>query len=207
MFFIFGTRAKQIRGENTSTMLNCNYCKSNGTVVTLAKFRYFHIFWIPIFAFGLKRITCCTHCKQLRNSSEIPQDELITINQIDFKTPRRYYFGSFLFMMLALSIITAITLENLQISRDIKNPEVGDIYEIKFEENGENTYTIYRIESVEDDVITFEVNDYQVNSTIHVDDLKIDHKNDYSELKEVTPSELDAMKNAGTIRGIDKVDI
>ncbi len=112
MLLIFGTRIRQIKAKNEGGRLNCSHCKSNGTVAILARFKYFHILWIPIFAYGLKRITCCTHCKQFRYTSEIPQGELMRINKIEFKIPLKYYSGSGFFMLIFANLIFTIFILN-----------------------------------------------------------------------------------------------
>ncbi len=58
---VFGTRGKESSSTNIPE-LRCTSCGNSGLNASTV-FRYFHIYWIPMFPTSRKLITTCPHCQ------------------------------------------------------------------------------------------------------------------------------------------------
>ena len=202
---IFGTRGKVLSNKNATKKLNCKNCSSQNTVTAFTSFRYFHIFWIPFFPISKKITTQCSHCKQVQYQNELNEFELQTFKGItNTKIPWRFYFGLILIGLFFALITFTIVSSSIATGKNAKNPEVNDIYEIENYNNGKRTYTVYKIVDVTKDSVTFEMNDYEVESVTKVDDLMREHPNDYSEKLTVSKEELVKMYKTDVIHSIHK---
>lgn len=120
------------------------------------------------------------------------------------KIPWRFYFGLILIGLFFVLITFTIVSSSIATGKNAKNPEINDIYEIENYNNGKRTYTVYKIVDVTKDSVTFEMNDYEVESVTKVDDLMREHPNDYSEKLIVSKEELVKMYKTDVIHSIHK---
>lgn len=72
IMIIYGTRGKVIKGELLKNIA-CDYC-GNNSHLSFGVVRYFHVYWIPLFAYSKKIGLECLHCKRTLLDREIPQD-------------------------------------------------------------------------------------------------------------------------------------
>ncbi len=207
---IFGTRTKVLKNKSVHSvsgvpLFDCKNCGSLKTVQAIQSFKYFHIFWIPFFPFSHHISTQCSHCKKVNYQNEIRPDDLKRIKATIYrKIPWGYYFGLLVIALLCALIILSIILSTVKLNKNIKNPEIGDVYEMKFETQGKRIYTLYRITRITPDSIIFEKNDYETSSVTKLDDIYRLHKNDYSETAGFSKSEMEQMNNEKIINGIIK---
>lgn len=54
---IFGTRSRMLNRMDDAPMLKCTHCGSSMAVDVFGTFKYFHIFWIPIFPYAKRIMT------------------------------------------------------------------------------------------------------------------------------------------------------
>ena len=209
---IFGTRTKVLQNKSShyvsgTPLFDCESCGSVKKVHAFQSFMYFHIFWIPFFPFSHRIITQCSHCKRVNYQNEIRPNDLNRIKAAVYrKIPRGYYFGLLLIALLFALIIFSIVSSLVRLNKHIENPEVGDVYEMKFETEGKRIYTLYRITRITSDSVTFEKNDYETSSVTQLDDIYRLYKNDYSEKATFSKSEIEQMNNVKMIHGIIKKD-
>lgn len=147
MLFIYGrptTRIKYFADHSHA----CKSCGSFDLSVGVYR-QYFHIFFIPIAAFGVK--TAKIHCSEC--TEPYRSDSLQQHYEGMARTPIRLYAGT---ILVSLLILTAIALNLAHQGAEpgyIKNPKVGDIYLLK-----EKTLSIYYfmkvIEVKKDSIIT-----------------------------------------------------
>lgn len=69
---IFGTRGVMHSASDVLTF-RCRHC-GNFRHVGGGLVRYFHLYWIPCFAYELQPITQCLHCRNTLQGEQIPAE-------------------------------------------------------------------------------------------------------------------------------------
>lgn len=188
---IFGTRSSSTKTDE-QTKYNCTHCNSSNTVRAAKYFNYFHIFWIPILPYSSKIITECSHCKQVQFQKEIDKTEVQKIKSVlNVKIPFKYYSGLILIGLLFTLLFSSVIFSNSQKSNRLKSPEVGDIYKVRYKENGEKKYTLYKIDHIKNDTITFKISDYSVSKIRQIKELLQEENDSYSKISKKHKNELD----------------
>ncbi len=103
--------------------LECEYCRSIGTLDLHVQCEYFHIYWIPFFPVGKSGGSVCRHCKQALLQHELParSREVLLKLKSETRRPIFHFFGA---AVVAFLIVLAIVLpENLDVSSSPKNTE------------------------------------------------------------------------------------
>jgi len=193
---IFGTRTKVLTGKSQPAIGNCDYCGTAQSLFAYKQIKYFHIFWIPIFPYSTQIITICNHCKKLSYQSEInPQ----TLQSLSARTIRKTPIGYFAGLMLIGLLVAAIAIAGISGAKKkekyLKDPKVGDVYELSYAKDGKTMRTLYRIANLTADSVTFDVNDYEADSRKALRKLREQHSNSYSEKQKVSRAELEDMKS------------
>lgn len=203
---IYGTRSKTLNPSNDAPLLNCNNCGATQSVVPFKYFRYFHIFWIPFFPFSSGVVTQCSHCKQVKKENEMSQNEREQAKSANHsKIPFGYFIGLIGIGLVIVFAGIGGARGKADFTKNIKNPQVGDVYEMQVTDNGKKMYTIYRITDVNKDSVTFETNNYGATTLSKLSRLKREHANDYSPEKIAVPiTDLQKMKDNDEIRNIIK---
>lgn len=110
--------------------------------------QYFHFMFIPLFPLYTKTIRCyCVECNDGFNEKKMNDYLSMT------RAPLYLYLGSILFA----GFIVFITLLNLDLKEQkiefVNNPEIGDVYKIRQEENNITTYYFLKISNIKSDTI------------------------------------------------------
>ncbi len=74
MFIFFGTRSTKLQSQQILEHTQCPYCSTQNNFIVTTFGTYFHVFWIPMFSIGTKKIIECTHCKKTYSEKEVPED-------------------------------------------------------------------------------------------------------------------------------------
>ena len=89
---IFGTRGKAIMlfslGEK-----KCEHCNNKTEFYLVMSFRYFHIFWIPLFITTRSYHTACSICEYGYEMDNVETDKIILKEGIPSPIPWIYKFG------------------------------------------------------------------------------------------------------------------
>ena len=125
MLFIKGTRTIAIKTWEDHTR-QCDACKDLNLMVGVFR-KYFHIFFIPIAAYGMKSTTIyCASCGQgMRSDSLSREYEKRT------KTPFYFYSGTIVIGLVIAGLIVGSAFGSLKRGTYIDHPQVGDVYLIK----------------------------------------------------------------------------
>lgn len=199
----FGTRSSNI---NNGQIINvdCPNCETNSTMIYSVFEKYAHVYWIPFFPIGRKTVTECNSCKrtfELKELSETIKNKIVREKEkSNFKSPIWMFSGLFVVVGIVLFSIYNSQETEKNIATYIKNPKVGDIYEIQM---GLSNYSTMRLDKISKDSIYFTYNDYITDSSTGIDEIDID-KN-YTTQKDVTTKKaLAEMHKKETILSINR---
>ncbi|RZK57918.1 MAG: hypothetical protein EOO87_01675 [Pedobacter sp.] len=106
-----------------------------------------------IFPLGKQGMTQCPHCKQTLSERELsPQNRSqLNIQKSAVKTPLTHFSGLILIGGLILLIVVLTAFDKT--GRYIRNPQIGDIYQVK--DHTEGRFTFMKVTAVEGDTLVF----------------------------------------------------
>lgn len=193
---IFGTRTKVLANKSQSAIGNCDYCGTVQSLFAYRQIKYFHVFWIPIFPYSSEVITICNHCKKLSYQREInPQTLQVISSEAIRKTPFGYFSGLVLIGLFVSAIVIAGIYGAKKKEKYLKDPKVGDVYEVSYTKDGKTMRTLYRIANLTTDSVTFDLNDYEADSRKGLRKLREQHADSYAEKQRLSRAELEEMKS------------
>ncbi|HEX7753853.1 MAG TPA: hypothetical protein VF421_00795 [Niabella sp.] len=188
---IFGTRGKVLK--TNAAPLDCGHCGTKSAVYLRFVVRYFHIFWIPIFPTSKKGVTQCTHCKEVLYENQLPAGLRATYytEKQKVRTPLQYYTGLLLVGVFALFVMYTGYTSSKNNRLFIKDPRVGDVYEVK---ESSNKFTLYKVTGVTADSVEVVSNTYFADRSSALYKLRRKHGTDYgSEKSAFSRSRLQAL--------------
>lgn len=155
MFLIYGRktsrRTKSVRwGRET-----CPHCGSYLFRIIWQR-DYFHLFYLPVIPTGPSDVrTCCASC----GSQETPKG-LKGLHEKSMRTPFYLYTGIWLFLSLIFFLVL-MNLHNQKLKKEyVANPEVGDIYRIRFKTDSAPAYYFLRINRISHDTVYTQANKF-----------------------------------------------
>lgn len=147
MIVLYGTRTARIK-KFSDNQNKCECCGAFDFDVEIYR-NYFHLFFIPVFPFGDKTVKKrCRNCGEIFRLSSL-QDHYESISM----TPIYLYTVPILFIALVVIMI------NINISTQkekvifIDNPQVGDVYMIRNDENNSRAYYFLRVAAIKGDTV------------------------------------------------------
>lgn len=166
---IYGKKARAIHQEPIS--VSCEHCKNLNTVSIVVFQKYFHLFWIPFFPLRKATISVCSHCKQELSEKEFPTEYRIQADEIKraSKTPKWTFSLLFIFVIVFIWGKYESNQHLKEIDVLLKNPKVGQVYEI---EDAANNYTIYKICKIENGMVYFAKSILSVNKLSELHKIK-----------------------------------
>jgi len=199
---VFGTNSKKIASE--TVMDKCSNCGNQFCIDVIIYQKWVHVFWVPFFPNGKTGASHCTKCNQVLPPNQMPATIKATYDQLlkQAKAPIWTWVGSagVVFLIAAMTIVG--------IRNDAKNkeyvaaPQVGDIYEIKTEDN---MYTLYKVEHIEGDSLFVRINEYETNRATGLDDLKRKGEKAYSPvLLPYSKKEIKEMFDKGQLINVNR---
>lgn len=202
---IFGTRTKYVDGTFPITTASCDYCHTPQALNAYRQIKYFHVFWIPVFPYSSGFITVCDHCKKVQSEREMApeiRNELYTNTKK--RTPIRYFSGAILIALIIGSAVVAGISSSIKTKKYLQDPLVGDVYEMKRNENGRSIYTLYRVADVTPDSVVFDVNDYEAEGRKGLRKLWAQRADSYSEKASMARSEVIKLKEDNQLSSIKR---
>ena len=199
---IYGSKTKQLAKE--VLIEKCPNCGTQNSIELYLFQKYAHVFWIPFFPIGKTAVSQCEHCKQILKLKEMSSSLKTSYENLksQVKTPIWTFAG-----IALLAILISFGIWNDK-ENDAKNanlilaPQVGDIFEIKTQEN---QYTLYKVESVESDSAAIRINQFETNKKSGLTSLKAKGESAYSEdIYSFSKKELKVMLQKGEILDIDR---
>ncbi len=196
MFLIYGRRTARIK-KHTDNQQACQSCKIFDLDVKVYR-DYYHLFFIPVFPVGDKVVKIrCNNCGE-PSRLETTQRHYESIS----KTP----FYLFMFPILFAGLIIILVNANLNTQKEkalfVDNPEVGDVYRIRKDENNKTTYYFLRLVRISGDTIVAYHNNLEYGgfiSKLNDDDFFVKDE----ELYFLKP-ELKQMLEKGEINSVDR---
>jgi hypothetical protein len=147
MILIYGRRTARIK-KYTENHQACKSCKTFDLNVKVYR-DYYHIFFIPIFPAGLKSVKIiCNNCKEPNGLQSLHRHyENIS------RTPIYLYTLPIVFVCLFVFLINANLNKQKEKSFFVENPQVGDIYLIRNENNNKPSYYFLRLIRINGDTV------------------------------------------------------
>lgn len=106
MHIIFGRRSTALNNECVIED-TCKHCETDRhSIVGIVK--YFHIFWIPVFAYSKKVIAMCHHCKHTREYQPHSLEMLKEVKSHIFTKGKMWKYYFILIAFLVLFVFTFI---------------------------------------------------------------------------------------------------
>lgn len=199
---IFGTRGTFLKQQ--SEAFDCPNCGAVRSVRISYYAKYFHVFWIPFFPTSKTAISQCNNCKQVLYPKEMPAKLFAAYqeNSKGAKRPFTHFIGLILIGLFFAFSIFSVVITKMNQTDYAKDPQVGDVYEMKLN-NGE--YTFFKIKDIQGDNLTFSLYDYTASSSYDLGKAFKKHKDSYNngELK-VLKSEVKDSIRKSKIYGITR---
>jgi len=147
MFFLKGTRKARIKTYQHHDR-QCDDCKDFDLTIKVYK-DYFHFWFIPIFANGIKSTTIkCNNC-----GAPIRSDSLSKEYESKTRIPFYLYTGVILIVLLVAAGGAAGAWNHYERTQFVSNPQVGDVYLIKGKEFTLTIYYFVRVQHINGDSV------------------------------------------------------
>lgn len=154
---IYGTRPKRIfKAKDNENP--CPKCGEYGREISIFR-RYFHLYYVPFWPTSKKILT--SKCPNCNCEVVSPADPNLYFSQA--RTPFYFWIGSFVVLLIALSLMTLSKYENEQKAEYVNAPQVGDVYlmQDKITNTGDTVYYFVRVNSVDDNAIGVNFGKYE----------------------------------------------
>ncbi len=151
---IYGWRDKVIKTYEDSH-IKCKECGSYSQVFIVLQ-SYFHIFWIPFFPLGRKKVVCqCVECEDASNTERLDHYRSVT------RTPFYLFTGVLLIAGFLLVSMWNVYREKSYLKQCVQNPRVGDVFMLETEAyEDKTTYHFMKLTEVTPDTLFMIMNAY-----------------------------------------------
>ena len=147
MFFLKGTRKARIKTYQHHDR-QCSECSDFDLTVKVYK-SYFHFWFIPIVATGIKTSAIkCNSC-----GAPIRSDSLSKEYESKTRIPFYLYTGVILVGLFIMSLFVVSAWGQHERTQFVSNPQVGDVYLIKGKEFSLTTYYFVRVQRINGDSV------------------------------------------------------
>jgi len=192
MIFFYGTRSSHVKSEPLDYAV-CPSCETEGELIMSTYSRYAHVFWIPLFPMSKKVYASCNHCKTTLELPDMTPD--LKSQCIKFRKAQKFPVWQFFGVAAICILIIFAIIEGNQNSRKqnfyLMNPQVNDVYVVKYEEDSFSTMKIVEIKG---DSIFFADNEYAADNGSKVETIDEDENYNYEELLGFTANDLKDLK-------------
>ena len=184
---LVGTRDSNVKNGIISNE-KCPKCETENTLHFSIYKRYTHLTLIPLFPVGKYVNIQCSNCKETFEYEDLSKNIQEQLKNQKLKSSIWMFTGSFILALFIIFTINNYIQKNYETSVLIKNPIIGDVYNLKFS-NG--YYSTMRIDKVTSDSVYTTHNDFNAYLPYEIDD--IDKPENYSDRK-VTYSKKNIIK-------------
>lgn len=167
MLFLIGTRDSNVKN---GILFNeqCPECTAENTIRFSIYKRYVQITLIPLFPVGKIVYLKCENCEKRLDYEDLSESSQLKLKNEKLDSSIWMFSGSIILTLSVIFIINNYFNKKDETGILIKNPLVGDIYNLKLS-NG--FYSNMRIDKVTNDSIYATQNDFDVYMPYDVDDL------------------------------------
>ena len=103
MFAIFGIK-ENIKYKGSIITEKCVHCGKNSFSLGV-RFKYFHIFWIPIIPFDKIRCISCDNCYEIFNYDVLSKSKKDSIDNSSIRNRIPFYYYIVIFSILVLILL------------------------------------------------------------------------------------------------------
>jgi len=157
MIIFYGLKASKL-GEFDIEGTKCPYCKQEEPQHVSVFGRYAHLFWIPLFPLGKKKVAECTHCKKTYSLSAFsPQLKAkYKKHKNSIKRPLWHWFG--ISLIAGILLIAGITLGFSHSEPDPRSDLlVSDIAKMTQNPSFESDSLSYKLKGIFNEIIVPEL--------------------------------------------------
>ena len=147
MLIFYGRRTARIK-KFTDNQQSCKSCGAFDLDVRVYR-DYYHLFFIPVFPVGDKTVKIKCH----KCGEPIRLDSLQRHYESISRTPIYLYATPILFAGLIAILINANLNTQKEKAQFIANPQVGDVYTIRKDEDNSTTYYFLRLVKIKGDTV------------------------------------------------------
>tara|TARA_B110000211_G_C13895466_1_gene471477 strand:+ start:387 stop:848 length:462 start_codon:yes stop_codon:yes gene_type:complete len=143
---IYGSRAVHINSVQSETT-TCESCDSRGSLTINIFRKHAHIFWIPFFPFSKIGESECSHCKNVLEPKEMPEQlkrEYDSIKSVS-KGPVWQFAGLGLVAILIVYGNYASGINEKEELEYLNTPLTGDVYKYKTETGDYSTLKVVSV--------------------------------------------------------------
>lgn len=162
---IYGWRGK-VSPAKPIEVGSCPKC-SKGPLKSFTVFRYFHIYWIPLFPYSSKLWLSCDNCQATQEVDGKSPESTIPGLALQKDKPPLYLFAG---LMIAALIGVFATYSHFQSQSQYKallsEPQVGDLLVVKLEKSNDPkaNFGVVRLTSVDSQSVHFVRSNYAFGS-------------------------------------------
>lgn len=164
--------------------INCENCKTGGSILLRIYQRYAHICWIPFFPIGKTTDSYCQNCKQGLNLKQMPPSMQIRAQSETKATPTPWYAFSLILLSLLCSIgFGFFQLKNNSIRDNTTKeyfsaPHINDLYIVQ---NKKGQYDVMKLTEINKDEVEFKPGGWHLSNPADFEKIDITDKYFYSE--------------------------
>lgn len=177
MIFLVGTKDSNIK-NGTIVNEKCPKCHSKNTLQFSIYRKYVCITLIPLFSVGKSVFIKCSHCGESFDYEDLSENSQFQLRNEKLAPTIWMFSGSIILALYLIFAIYSYFDKKDEAAILVKNPVVGDIYNLKLS-NG--YYSNMRIDKVTKDSIYITQNDFNAYLPYEIDDL--DKEENYSNRK------------------------
>ncbi len=151
---IIGMRSK-VLAEQLLTNDTCRRCEKKNVLELVVLQDYAHFLFIPFLPAGKTAAIRCTNCELEMTHHELSFDDELIYKDLKRKTKTPLWMFTFLAILLCVLIVPLLLAKNKphvesKLEGMILRPQVGDVYQVKWEEQ---YYSWFKIDSLSKDSV------------------------------------------------------
>lgn len=201
MIIVGSSKALDIQTQKLQG-INCKNCDVKNSLELHSFVSYGHVMFLPTFTEGKKSVVICDSCGKEYNIDIQPEriKEEARVAQEQIKVPLWHFSGLAIITLVVLSAIYFNLRDNRFDDMNIKDPKVGDVYEV---EAGDDFYSLIKVRSVTKDSVFVVYNMQSVNQKHGLNDLN-KSTNYWPIINSISRIELENMYEIGEIFEINR---
>lgn len=156
--FVHWDIKKKIIAKKQSLVGICPNCKEKGYLTLHIYERLFRLYWfLPVFPLKNKITALCGICLEETNYNQFSDNLKIEAFNLEKNTQTKWYHftGLVLFLGFCLWVYSFWIFDDAQNLEFVKNPQIGDIYKFKTQQND---FSSFKVLSIEKDSLEIQYN-------------------------------------------------
>ncbi len=164
---IYGWNTKTIKQAPLQERV-CPQCQQKESVLVIMA-HYAHLFWIPVFPYKKSATIVCVACNHQTEADGITLGANVTVKQLKATVPLpKYLFTGLVLLVVGIGFFIYSLDQDTKLEASyIENPEVGDVYVIKNEnDTSQYNYYLVKVRDVHGDSIWISYSSYLYNGIV-----------------------------------------